>query len=117
MTLGWPAAYHRATDCSEDYCQPTRSRFERPRCAGRGPTSTGSSVAPGDRVTLRVSAEASHEVDIVRLGRSAVIGPDQDIAADRADVQVLGGWSHPAPARQALTHGSYIFVGGPPVPG
>ncbi len=51
----------------------------------------------------------------MRLGRSAVIGPDRDIAADRADVQVLGGWSHPAPARQALTHGSYIFVGGPPV--
>ncbi len=73
-------------------------------------------IAPGGRIHVHVSAEAAHRVDIVRLGREAVIGPAQDIAADRRDVEVLGSWSSDISSPQRLFPGSYVRMDGPALP-
>ena len=72
-------------------------------------------VAAGSSVGVHVSAPAAHEIELVRLGRDAVIDPAQSLAADRQDALVLTTVSRPA-APQTIAPGSYLYVSGAPVP-
>ncbi len=73
-------------------------------------------VAPGHALTIHVSAEAAHSIEIVRLGRKAVIDPAQSIDADRIEAEVMHIVSRGAAAPQTITPGSYVHVGGEAIP-
>jgi hypothetical protein len=62
-------------------------------------------VAPGPSVTVHVSAPATHEVELVRLGLDAVIDPAQSPDADREEAIVLETVQRPA-SPQTIDPGS-----------
>ncbi|MEO1102226.1 MAG: N,N-dimethylformamidase beta subunit family domain-containing protein, partial [Pseudomonadota bacterium] len=72
------------------------------------------STAPGGSVGVHVSAEADHEVELLRLGTCALLDPASSLDDDRAEATVLQRWSRPA-APQTIAPGSYVLCGGPPV--
>jgi hypothetical protein len=74
------------------------------------------SVPPGGRLGVHVSAEAAHDIEIVRLGTNAVLDPRQPLDADRDEVKVLQTTTRKAAAPQSISPGSYIHVGGDPLP-
>ncbi|CAN5795846.1 large subunit of N,N-dimethylformamidase [soil metagenome] len=74
-------------------------------------------VAPGGTVRFHVSAPASFGLDVVRLGRSAILEPDADAAADRADMEPLATFRHEAATPRTIAPGSYVFATGTPIPG
>lgn len=71
-------------------------------------------VAPGSSVSAHVSAPASYDIELVRLGLNAVIDPAQSLDADREDAIVLQTAGRPA-SPQTITPGSYIHVSGEPI--
>lgn len=73
-------------------------------------------VAPGEAVRFHVSTPAAYRLDVVRLGRTALIDTPADDAADRADVEVLASFEHQQATPQTLAPGSYVCVAGEPVP-
>ena len=73
-------------------------------------------VAPGESVSVHVSAEAAHEIELVRLGLNAIIDPAQSLEADRLEARRLDSVDATAAAPQAITPGSYAFIEGEPVP-
>jgi hypothetical protein len=73
-------------------------------------------VAPGGTVSVHVSAEAAHEIELVRLGLNAVIDPAQSLDADRLEAQRLASVDAAVSAPQTITPGSYAFIEGEPVP-
>lgn len=46
-------------------------------------------VAPGAELAVHLSAEAAHRVELVRLGREAVLDPAQSLDADREEAELL----------------------------
>lgn len=72
-------------------------------------------VAPGTSVAAHVSAPSDHEIEVVKLGLDAVLDPAQPLDADCADATVLETVSCEGAAR-TITPGSYVRLGGPPVP-
>ena len=72
-------------------------------------------VAAGTSVDVHVSAPADHEIELVRLGLEAVLDPAQPLDADCAEAQVLATAKGGAAAR-TITPGSYVRIGGAPVP-
>ncbi|MBL8583309.1 MAG: hypothetical protein JNL61_13935 [Rhizobiaceae bacterium] len=72
-------------------------------------------VAAGSGVSVHVSAPADHEIELVRLGRNAVIDPAQSLDADREEAELLTSVARRA-SPQMITPGSYIHVAGAPVP-
>lgn len=72
---------------------------------------------PGNRVTVHVAAPAAFDVDIVRLGRRAILDPTASIADDRADVEVLASRHHDLALPGRIQPGSYVYVEGRPVNG
>ncbi|MFV2061921.1 MAG: LamG-like jellyroll fold domain-containing protein [Chloroflexota bacterium] len=72
-------------------------------------------VGPGGMARFHVSAPAAYQLDVVRLGRKALIDPAADVAADRAEVELLASFRHVSAAPQSIEPGSYIHVGGEPL--
>lgn len=70
----------------------------------------------GETVRFHVNAPAAYELRVVRLGRDAILDMPLDDAADRSDVEVLHAFRHADATPQSLAVGSYLFVGGEPVP-
>ena len=73
-------------------------------------------ASPGSSISVHVSAEAAHEIELVRLGLDAVIDPDQSLAADCAEAVRLAVVEAAAAAPQTITPGSYAWIAGEPVP-
>jgi hypothetical protein len=73
------------------------------------------STEPGHPVSIHLSAEAAHEIEIVRLGRKAVIDPAQSLDADREEAEVLAKVARPGAAPQTITPGSYVYITGAPI--
>lgn len=69
-------------------------------------------VKPGEGLRVHLSAPAAHEIAVARLGRSALLRPEPDDAADRAEEVRLGSWRYPAAARHDVYPGSYATVDG-----
>ena len=73
-------------------------------------------AAPGTSVSVHVSAEAAHEIELVRLGRDAVIDPAQSLADDCAEAVRLAAVDVAAATPQVITPGSYAWIEGAPLP-
>jgi hypothetical protein len=73
-------------------------------------------VAPGSSVEVHVSAEAAHEIELVRLGLDAVIDPAQSLAADCAEARRLAAVEIPVATPQTIAPGSYAWIEGEPLP-
>ncbi len=73
-------------------------------------------VRPGQTVRFAVNAPAAYDFSIVQLGRRALLDPAADEQADRADVTLLSSRQHATATPQTLAAGSYVFVGGEPLP-
>ena len=71
-------------------------------------------ASPGTSISVHVSAEAAHEIELVRLGLTAVIDPEQSLAEDCADAQRLAVVSVAAASPQTITPGSYACIEGEP---
>lgn len=74
-------------------------------------------VAPATTLRFHVSAPAAYDLSIVRLGHRAILDPAANEMAERADVEVLERRAHPTATPQTLSAGSYVYVGGEPIPG
>jgi Concanavalin A-like lectin/glucanases superfamily len=74
-------------------------------------------VPAGQSVRFHVNSPAAYELSIVRLGRRAILDPNADEAADRADVEVVSTRRHASATPQTLSAGSYVYVSGEPIPG
>ncbi len=96
--------------------------MERPeharRIAVRGPLGYVDrvGVAPGESVRFHLSAPSAYRLDVVRLGRHAIIDAPGDAEADRADVETLASFESATATPQHIEPGSYIHVGGAPLP-
>jgi hypothetical protein len=73
-------------------------------------------VEPGEMVRFHVSAPAAFSLDVVRLGRRAILDPDSDVSADRAEAEVLATFDHATATPRSIEPGSYLFIEGDPVP-
>ncbi len=67
-------------------------------------------VQPGQTLRVHVNAPAAHEIAVARLGRGALLRPEPDDAADRAEEQLLGRREYAAAARHDVYPGSYAEV-------
>lgn len=74
-------------------------------------------VGPGEALAIHVSAEAAHDIEVVRLGRCAVIDPAQSLDDDRREAEVLAAWAVAEASPQTIHPGSYLWIGGDPVAG
>jgi hypothetical protein len=74
-------------------------------------------VAPGGRVTVHATLEASAEAEVIRLGRTAILqgGGPEALRRDRDDVTVLARAAFPRAQPQVTRPGSYAVVGGAPI--
>ncbi|HEU5474344.1 MAG TPA: N,N-dimethylformamidase beta subunit family domain-containing protein [Actinophytocola sp.] len=72
-------------------------------------------VRPGEVLRVHLSAPAAHEIAVGRLGRGALLLPEPDDAADRAEVTWLASASVPSANRHDVHPGSYGVAGGAPV--
>jgi hypothetical protein len=72
---------------------------------------------PGESVRFHVSAPAAFTLDVVRLGRRAILDPDATGAQDRDEAEVLASYQHDQSLAGTIGPGSYIHVDGPPLPG
>jgi hypothetical protein len=61
---------------------------------------------------VHLSAPAAHEIAVARLGRGALLRPEPDDAADRAEEQLLGRRDYAAAARHDVYPGSYAEARG-----
>lgn len=69
-------------------------------------------VRPGEVLRVHLSAPAAHEVAVGRLGRTALLLPEPDDAADRAEVTWLASASSIAANRHDVHPGSYGVASG-----
>lgn len=72
-------------------------------------------VEAGTSVDVHVSAPASHRIELLRLGRRAVIDPAASLDDDREEAVVLAAVDRPA-TPQTIAPGSFVSVGGAPLP-
>jgi len=72
-------------------------------------------VAPGGVLRIHLSAPAAHHIAVARLGRSALLRPEPDDAADRAEASVLSELRCPSASRHNVHPGSYARIDGPGV--
>ncbi len=86
------------------------------RVAGTWGYLSSTVVQAGSSVSVHVSAEADHEISLIRLGTQALLDPAQSLSADRAEATELASWHRPASPHH-ITPGSCIVVGGAPLPG
>jgi hypothetical protein len=70
-------------------------------------------VKPGQTLRVHLTAPAAHEIAIARLGRSVLLRPEPDDAADRAEAQWLASVTATAAARHDVHPGSYAWIGAP----
>ncbi|MGC5053604.1 N,N-dimethylformamidase beta subunit family domain-containing protein [Micromonospora sp. DT48] len=64
-------------------------------------------VRPGETLRVHLSAPAAHEIAVGRLGRDALLLPEPDDAADRAEVTWLGRAASTSANRHDVHPGSY----------
>ncbi|MFY1632128.1 N,N-dimethylformamidase beta subunit family domain-containing protein [Solwaraspora sp. WMMB335] len=72
-------------------------------------------VRPGETLRVHLSAPAAYDVAVGRLGQHALLLPEPDDAADRAEVTWLGRASSTSARRYDVHPGSYGFAGNSPV--
>lgn len=72
-------------------------------------------VRPGEVLKVHLSAPAAHEIAVGRLGRRALLLPEPDDAADRAEVTWLASASRATANRNDVHPGSYGVAAGGPV--
>lgn len=72
-------------------------------------------VEAGTSVDVHASAPAAHVIELLRLGRRAVLDPGKGIADDRAEATVLASVERPATPR-TISPGSFVRVGGDALP-
>jgi N,N-dimethylformamidase len=73
-------------------------------------------IKPGESVRFHLSAPAAYDFSVVRLGTRALLDPDADDQADRADVEMLYSSRHAAAEPRPISPGSYVYVDGRPIP-
>jgi len=73
-------------------------------------------VAPGETVRFHVNPTAAYQLDVIRLGRSALIDPLADTSSDRAEARAIASFRHEQAAPQAIEPGSHVHVLGQPLP-
>jgi hypothetical protein len=71
---------------------------------------------PGATVALHLAAPAAFDVEVLRLGRRALLDPSASEADDRRDVDILLSRHHERALPGRIHPGSYVYVDGPPVP-
>ncbi len=76
----------------------------------------GPSVTPGSAVSVRVSAPASYELAVKRLGVTAILQRGAGEAAERRDAEILHQSVFTSATPQLIRPGSYVRVGGSRVP-
>jgi hypothetical protein len=69
-------------------------------------------VKPGETLRVHVTAPAAYEIAVARLGRSALLRPEPDDAADRAEAVWLARLESAAASRHDVYPGSYAWVDG-----
>jgi len=67
-------------------------------------------VKPGEKLRVHLTAPAAHEIAVARLGRTALLRPEPDDDADRAEAEWLARLDSPAAARHDVYPGSYAWV-------
>lgn len=70
-------------------------------------------VRPGQRLRVHLSAPSAHRIAIARLGRTALLDPESDDAADRAEAIVLGTLDCPSASGHDVYPGSYAWLDDP----
>lgn len=73
-------------------------------------------VRRGETVRFHVNAPAAYDLQVVRLGRTAILDSPTDDAADRRDSEVLHVSRHAEATPQVLAAGSYLYAAGDPIP-
>ena len=73
-------------------------------------------VRPGDAVRFHLSTPAAYALEVVRLGRSAIIDAGADGAADLVEAEEVGRFEETEASPQVVQPGSYLYAGGPPLP-
>lgn len=74
------------------------------------------SVQPGESLAFHVSAPAAYDFSVLRLASTALLDAAGDDAADIAEAEVLYRSQHAAATPQRIAPGSYIWIGGRPLP-
>ena len=72
-------------------------------------------VTPGEPVRVHVSSEASFELEIVRLGQSAILDARATLDDDRQDSESVASIEPREAVPGATMPGSYVWVGGPEI--
>jgi hypothetical protein len=67
-------------------------------------------VKPGETLRVHLTAPAAHEIAVARLGRSALLRPEPDDQADRAEAEWLARLESPTASRHDVYPGSYAWV-------
>ena len=67
-------------------------------------------VKPGETLRVHLTAPAAHEIAVARLGRAALLRPEPDDQADRAEAEWLARLESPAASRHDVYPGSYAWV-------
>lgn len=72
---------------------------------------------PGTQVALHIAAPAAFEVEVVRLGRRAILDPQASEMDDWSDIEVLHVHREDRALPGRIQPGSYVSVEGPPIKG
>lgn len=67
-------------------------------------------VRPGHQLRIHLSTPAAHRIEVLRLGRRAILNLGEDVDADRGDAVRLAGMDLRAASPQAVRPGSYAWV-------
>lgn len=73
-------------------------------------------VHPGGTARFHLTAPAAYTLDVVRLGRGAILDPAATGERDRAESELLASFHRDAASPRHVEPGSYVFVEGDAVP-
>ncbi len=70
-------------------------------------------VRPGERLRIHLTAPAARNISVARLGRTALLLPEPDDMADRAEAEVLATLKQPTACPYDIHPGSYAWLDDP----